>query len=338
MYCCDRCFGDKGITNIFPSKTSVIGRCSYCDSDDVLVIDPAELRDLFAAVVNIYEVDEGGKPLCDWMREDWALFRNPRIDSFRAQDLLAAITGKYDLPRLGYSPSPRFQSDRLVRWSQLTDELRNTNRYFPKTELDKVRLEELLEFLEAESMPVVWYRARIQSNHATFSIDEMGAPPRHLASHGRANPPGIPYLYLASTPETAVAEIRPHTGERITIADFTVDTGSLNLVDLRNPKELISPFEVGGEDVVGALRGDVQFLSQLGTELTRPVLPQGAAVEYVPSQYLCEFIKNAGWHGVVYRSSISDGINLALFNAGLADAGNVHAWTVKRVSVETHPI
>ncbi|WP_247282117.1 MULTISPECIES: RES domain-containing protein [unclassified Bradyrhizobium] len=37
----------------------------------------------------------------------------------------------------------------------------------------------------------------------------MGAPPRRLAAHGRANPPGIPYFYLGSLPETALAEGSP---------------------------------------------------------------------------------------------------------------------------------
>ncbi|WP_247485010.1 RES domain-containing protein [Bradyrhizobium sp. 193] len=37
----------------------------------------------------------------------------------------------------------------------------------------------------------------------------MGAPQRRLAADGRANPPGIPYLYLGSLPETAVAEGAP---------------------------------------------------------------------------------------------------------------------------------
>ncbi|WP_244510957.1 RES domain-containing protein [Mesorhizobium sp. LCM 4576] len=50
----------------------------------------------------------------------------------------------------------------------------------------------------------------------------MGAPPKRRSSHGRANPAGIPYLYLGSLPETAAAEIRPHTGEVACVADFTI--------------------------------------------------------------------------------------------------------------------
>ena len=79
------------------------------------------------------------------------------------------------------------------------------------------------------------------------------------------------------------------------------------------------------------------FLERLGEELTRPVLPSGAAIDYIPSQYLCEFIKKSGFDGVVYRSSVSDGINLALFDPRKAQGGAVSLYHVAKVSVEVAP-
>lgn len=81
------------------------------------------------------------------------------------------------------------------------------------------------------------------------------------------------------------------------------------------------------------LRADITFLERLGEELTRPVLPQGAVIDYVPSQYLCEFIKKCGYDGVIYRSSASDGINLALFDPSKATGGAVALYNITRVSV-----
>lgn len=334
MRCCANCFGDRGLSRIFPSKSIVTGDCGYCGSLEVPLVEPADLTDLFSVVVNIYDENSAGKDLVEHLRNDWALFSHPRMDDFRVRDLLAAIMDDGEIGRRKYLPSGRFKSDRLVRWGELRDELMHSNRYFPNTRLDADRLKELLEFLRAEDMPAEWYRARIQTGDNAFPIGEMGAPPNKVASHGRANPPGIPYLYVGSRPETSIAEIRPHTGERVSVANFTVTPPSLKLIDLRSPKELISPFDLGDEDDVGALRSDIAFLERLGEELTRPVLPKGAAIEYVPSQYLCEFIKTAGWHGVVYRSSVSEGINLALFEPGLAVPGTVEQWFVRRVGVE----
>lgn len=60
----------------------------------------------------------------------------------------------------------------------------------------------------------------------------------------------------------------------------------------------------------------------------------GAAIDYIPSQYLCEFIKKSGFDGVVYRSSVSEGINLALFDPAQAVGGEVELYSVTKVSVE----
>ncbi len=86
------------------------------------------------------------------------------------------------------------------------------------------------------------------------------------------------------------------------------------------------------------MRSDLPFLERLGDELTRPVLPQTAAIEYTPSQYLCEFIKKCGYEGVIYRSSVGDGMNLALFDPALAQPENVTQHRVIRVSVDTRRV
>lgn len=86
------------------------------------------------------------------------------------------------------------------------------------------------------------------------------------------------------------------------------------------------------------MRSDLPFLERLGEELTRPVVPQAAAIDYTPSQYLCEFIKKCGYNGVVYRSSVSDGINLALFDPAVAEGSDVVQYRISRVSVEVESI
>jgi hypothetical protein len=210
------------------------------------------------------------------------------------------------------------------------------NRYFLDEKLDADRLSQLLVHLPADDMPEVWYRARIQTGVTPYPIGEMGAPPKHLATHGRANPSGIPYLYLGSKPETAAAEVRPHTGEVACVADFKID--KLAARDLRDPRKVVSPFLLADASAIGQMRADIPFLERLGEELTRPVLPRSAAIDYLPSQYLCEFIKKCGYDGVVYRSSVSSGMNLALFDPSKATGGKVSQFNIGRVSVEVAPV
>jgi hypothetical protein len=300
------------------------------------VVSPAQLAEKFGPLVNIYEPDVRGRLLVEWLKQDWRMF-HAGLSSAQCKELLAEVLDNGEIVRQLFSPSPKYYSDGLERWEKLRTELMHENRYFPAAQLDKDRLKALFSLLHADEMLPDWYRARLQIGDTLFNLDEMGAPPRRVAGHGRANPAGIPYLYLGSTPETALAEIRPHTGEKACVAKFIIPPG-LILLDLRNPRGLVSPFELGDEDQIGLLRSDIDFLERLGEELTRPIMPQGALIDYVPSQYLCEFIKKCGYAGVIYRSSVSNGINLALFDPKMATGTDVRPYAIKQVTVEVTAI
>ncbi|MES9816307.1 MAG: RES family NAD+ phosphorylase [Candidatus Thiodiazotropha sp.] len=264
------------------------------------------------------------------------MFSHPIMDNAHAKELLSDIFDDGEIVRECFEPSELCHSTRLDEWGKLKNELMHKNRFFPQIKInDDDRLEELLKnlLLDSEEEIGTWYRACIQRSESIYPIEEMNAPPKRLASLGRANPPGIPYLYLASTPDTAISEIRPHTGEFATVADFTISQ-KLNIVDLRNPRRTVSPFLQKDEDEIALLRGDIEFLVHLGNELTRPVVPHAAAIDYIPSQYICEFIKKCGYHGVIYDSSVGSGVNIALFDPEVATPGTVNRYCVTRVSVE----
>ena len=336
MKCCANCIGDIYLRKqIFPSTTQETGNCEICQSEGVLLTEPGQLAEIFGPLINIYEPDENGNLLVFWLRQDWGLFRHERMDDARAKELLAEVLDDGEIVRQNFSPSPSYQTDSLARWQSLREELRFGNRFFPESGIDLDRLSDLLAhvILEADELPADWYRARLLHQSNAYSLNEMGAPPKELASHGRANPAGIPYLYLGSTSATAIAEIRPHTGETACVARFAT-AGELKVIDLRDPRSTVSPFMIQDEDWIGAMRGDLDFLERLGEELTRPVLPRSAAIDYVPSQYLCEFIKKSNYDGVIYRSSVGDGMNMALFNPDCATAQSVEMHSITRVSVE----
>ncbi len=250
-----------------------------------------------------------------------------------AQDLLGEILDA-GIVQMNFAPILLETADRLVEWEKLRDELMYNNRFFPQTKIDFERLRLLVSSLTAnrQDVPTVWYRARLQPGEEAYAVADMGAPPKRIASHGRANPAGIPYLYLASTPQTAVSEIRPHTGEIACVCDFRIPD-LVALVDLRHPRRMVSPFLLEDAEDICRMRSDLPFLERLGEELMRPVLPLASAIDYTPSQYLCEFIKNCGYRGVLYGSSVSDGINLALFAPEDAISGSVTQYRVSRVSI-----
>lgn len=336
MLCCGQCFNDRGLKKqIIPQSSTERGTCPICGSTDQALIEPIALGDYFEFLIGIYRPDEDGKLLVEWLIEDWVLFKHSGIDQARANALLAAILDDGEIVRQKFVPMEQYQSDRLDHWEKLRQELMHRNRFFPDTEFDRERLEDLLSslILDKDDESNLWYRARIEKGGQPYPVKEMGAPPERVASHGRANPAGIPYLYLGSTQQTAVAEVRPHPGERVCVAEFVIDV-DLQIVDLREPRSLVSPFLLSDESAVGLLRGDIEFLERLGQELTTPVLPMSAAIDYIPSQYLCEFIKKCGYHGLIYSSSVSDGVNLALFDPAKAKVGDTKEFEVTRVTVD----
>ena len=334
--CCPECFDDRWLRSdrIPMLNPKHHGKCDFCGTVDVPLVNPTALATEFESLANVYENDPNGKTLVEWMKEDWQLFPDEKLDVVHASRLLAEILDDGNIVRRLFSPSSSYTSEGLVRWETLRDEMMFKNRWFLEQDINRERLTDLLGMLRETNVPKRWYRARIRTGDSTFTIGEMNAPPKHLALHGRANPAGIPYLYLGSLPETAIAEIRPHTGEVACVADFAIP--DISVVDLRNPRRFVSPF-IGNADLIRLLRADLPLLERLGEELTRPVLPQRAAIDYIPSQYLCEFIKKTGFDGVLYRSSVSDGINLALFDPTKATGGEVSLYNVAKVSVKVDP-
>lgn len=332
-FCCPECFGDHYLRDeLFPSLDPGHGTCDFCGSTDTQLVEPKKLFNYFELLVNVYEPAEEGKLLVEWMKDDWHLFTHQRMDVALAKEVLGAILEDGKIIRRSFTPSASYISKGITQWDQLRDELMYANRWFFDVAIDLDRLCQLLDMLMPRELTQQWFRARISTEDEIFPIEQMGAPPKRRSSHGRVNPAGIPCLYLGSLPDTAVAEIRPHAGEVACVADFTVP--EIKVVDLRDPRKLVSPFFLTDADEIGQLRADLPFLERLGEDLTRPVHPAGAAIDYIPSQYLCEFIKKRGFDGVVYRSSVSDGINLALFDPSKAVGGGVTLYNVTKVSVQ----
>lgn len=307
--CCAACFRDHWIVAYIETKSVSRGECSHCNSQDSPLLPPSELLEEFEALLEAYTVKpSGGLPLAEILNQDWQIF-SPDTDSAA---LLTDILG--DANRQMYAPR-RGEDSRgpAARWEALRVELRTENRFFPKNAPDRDDFSEVIGHLVQTVVPARLYRARTYRDEVSFEPSDMGPPPANVASDGRANPLGIPYLYLASDPRTAINEVRPSKGSRVAVAEFSpVPGANPKFIDLSNPRGTISPFAVGVDDI-GAVRASMDFLCLLGKELSTPALPHRASIDYLTSQYLCELIKSIGYDGVIYESSLTGGTNYAVF-------------------------
>jgi len=308
-YCCNKCFQDKFLEKQIKILSKSTGQCDYCQCQNVNIIEPILLQDFFEQIIDIYEINEQGLMLSEHLNYDWKLF-NVTLNKYTANNLLSEILDNQDYLTNKYINSLEKLS--IDIWDNFKKELKHNNRYFPNDkEFNKENLKNLFEYFETFEYPTEVYRGRINDTHTIIEKEKMGKPPYKKASQGRANPIGISYLYIASNIETAISEIRPHKGETVTIGKIELPT-NFRLFDLRSAKNHLSPFEFS-DNVLEELYKDIDLLERFSEELSKPVLPREAHLEYLSSQYLSELIKHNGFDGLIYKSSVGTGYNIVMF-------------------------
>lgn len=314
LVCCSNCFSDKWLDRYIITGGDANQTCSFCLKKNIICISPEKLTHLFLPFTEFYEeaLPKNGTPLWELLKRDWLLFNS--LTSKKCEKLLKSILPEIDLSNKFFL-AREFAYDKIDRWANFKEELKHINRYFCSNLPEKEPLEAMFSFLSQElSPPASFFRARISDNSDPIPIEEMGKPPQNKVGNGRANPIGISYLYTASDYETSIAEIRPHVGDSVSVCEFEI-TKNMVFVDLRNPRETLSPFDViEREEKLETVYGDIEYLNKLGDELSKPVIPREANLEYLSSQYLCELIKHLKYDGVIYKSSVSSGANFALFD------------------------
>lgn len=172
MQCCAECFSDRVLRKAIRDLSSLTGKCPYCDSDNEPLLKPEALRYNFEVLISAYRPDPSGKLLAPLLREEWGIFKHPRMDDFRAKDLLDAILDDHDIVRQPFLPAPHAGADWLGSWQKLRDELMYQNRFFPDVDIDLTFFEEILNglVLEPYEVPDTWFRARIQNQDAPFLL------------------------------------------------------------------------------------------------------------------------------------------------------------------------
>lgn len=139
-----------------------------------------------------------------------------------------------------------------------------------------------------------------------FDEENSDAPPSEKATEGRANPKGISYLYATKDVKTAVLELRPQMGK-----DYSVAT--IEMIDEAKVYDLTRSLgdENGNDSILGTQ------LHRVSEEFSKPNM--GDTLDYVPTQYLCEYIKKLGFDGLIYKSAVSaTGKNVLLFNTDVS--------------------
>lgn len=342
MKCCEKCFKDSLIQDTI-TKLGVVGNCDFCGSKNVHVYDisyPNLISDKITELLQIYEEsnDEEAKVITSSLRDDWDIFSG---DEQSIADLLKTLCPHTIKGKKNFFEKkvivPQAKDDAYLdeygvvkglEWSQFSEKIKYENR-FHSTEFNRDQFASYLS-LATKILPVEqkFYRARIAQNKTGFEPKDMYAPPKEFRRAGRVNPEGIGVLYLSSNMDTALNEVRASTYDYVSVGEF-IAVKNIRAVDLSSISK-ISPFLYDGD--IERFFINRKVFKDLATEIAKPLRRNDSVIEYLPTQYISEFIKSQGYDGVAYDSTLStNGYNIAIYDEKMFNCVNVKTVEVKQI-------
>ena len=173
---------------------------------------------------------------------------------------------------------------------------------------------------------------RIQQDSQEFEVEgprpqERMKPLRQSAREGRINPKGIPCLYLGSDKDTAMAKVRRWLGEYISVAQFKTNK-NLSIVDCRIRIEESS--KIHFNEPPRNTREELVW-SDINRSFSQPVTSDEGIAEYAPTQILAEAFQRNGFDGILYKSLLGSGYNLAIFDIDCADILNCFLFKTSKI-------
>lgn len=356
MICCSLCFKDIEIKAIIEGKKN-LGNCSLCGRKDVFIYDTnepvADIVQLFEGLLDIY-IPSSNLPETfprekrDFLRnelfEKWNIFN---LEKEKIERLMKSICKhRYDeTPAIFDEPvgnlltqdKSYIEKNSILKnhtWDEFVEGIKHNNRFHT----DYFNLEIFNSFLKYAQKKyergTVFYRARISDANG-LPKTKMGAPPIGIASEGRVNASGISCLYLSKDRETTIHEIRAGTHDFVTIGRFRLkeDISLINLISLPQ----ISPFNTADIDLTQHAVNR-KHLEKIGNEIARPLRRQDSPLDYLPTQYISDFIKSKGYQGIEYKSTMhEDGRNLAIFDEQKVECIDVSVVKIKEISYKHRP-
>ncbi len=334
MNVCVHCFSDRELVGFIRSQAR-IGNCNFCGANAVESLPIEELFDFFTELIGHFQPKAGGTMLKSIIQGNWSLFSSIN----NAYNILNNFLGSVHLP-ISHADELVDFSDEIHEnvgyWDKLKDQLINKNRYI--TDVDYLTTDLGWDGFFSSQIEIVpgtsLYRARLHQNSGEppYPLDQMFCPPARFSTAGRANPSGIPYLYLSDNDHTVLYETRASYLDEVSIGTFKVKAGLSKPViisDFTESNTIFHPSKVGDKIKATLLK------QKISADLSKPMRRYDSELDYIPTQFICEFIKiYTGVEGIKFRSSLHvTGNNFVIFDQSIMECTAVNQVKVQRVSI-----
>ena len=364
MIFCEYCFRDRELASIINSVSSAnIGECPVCHHQMAHLYDTSIQTDLtpyFEKLLNIYTPSTmlpdtypktETRSLIDDLKERWNIFSD--ISRIHIYGILKAVCEElYENSSELFNSTvgiPELYDNKYLKdhallknndWDAFVEEIKTKNRFHSKL-INFDILEKYCSFIrKTYKAGSLFYRARI-SDRSGYPVSEMSAPPAGRSSEGRANARGITCLYLASDIDTTLHEVRAGVFDYVSVGTFRLKK-DITVVNLRAITE-ISPFVEGLECLDHAI--NKQHLEKINTEMSKALRRSDSTLDYVPTQYIVDFIKSIDhngvqeYDGIEYNSTTNPGgYNLAIFTPALFECIAVDVYDIEKLQYTSKKI
>ena len=346
-FVCGDCVGDPYLKELIKGAVCA-NTCDYCGRSggaDIATSAEVVIEAIYAAVHTYYcEPAAGGVPYDQGFAikpiDIEQVLYNLGFDGnsdFVQVVVDAEVNGDYFVPAAdGHWAGSHPHEVLSFAWRSFAHTVKHETRFHfstgPQADVTspyEIDVREVLPAIAARLRPLIRtlaagtqvYRVRVRRRRQAWqpTADEMGAPPREVASAGRMNPAGIPYLYTAFEKSTARLEagITGRTSHTVFIATFEL-TAPLQVIDLTLLPTVPSLFDVANKEA----REQALFIRAFVEAISVPVTKDGGEhIDYVPTQVICEYLAQifepapgARLGGLIYPSAVQiGGKNLVVF-------------------------
>lgn len=303
--------------------------------------DFSQLQEFLYSLVTLFEFSDTGITLCQLLQRDWALFTSEDACRTVINELIQtddATFGKYGIVDGNSTVVYKGSITACVTvWETLKEDIKNHHRF--TTDLDRLKAagwETLLDNQWPLNPADSFYRARIHYKKTdSFGVDDMGAPERGDCPAGRANPEGIPYLYLTEEPKTTFYETRVNMHDVVSVGEFKIVGDDPLLVENLTDIDLNEIDDLLDEDVVTLAKRKL-LIQALSKDMSNPMRRFDSKIEYVPTQFICEYVqKTQKVSGIRFSSSVySRGTNLVIFDPSMMHCINVVDYNIKSLDIK----
>lgn len=167
------------------------------------------------------------------------------------------------------------------------------------------------------------------------------------AREGRANPTGIPVLYVGTTVPTVISEVRPWVGAEVSVAQCKLlkPLRTLDLSQGHGKSSLPRNFfghVLNGENVAAHEKEKCVWID-IDNAFSKPVTQSDDHADYVPTQILAEMFHSAGYDAIAYKSHFGDdgqrlGYNIAIFDPSAVEIVSCAPYQVRTIYIEAEQI